>query len=59
MKLWARVRRFDGTRYVILVDMLWCLEGKPMIVKGEGFKHKYDEEPFDLFFADEAEVRMG
>lgn len=47
--LQARVQTFVGER-IIVVDHLWCGNGIPIRVWGDGYKFKMDEEPFELFW---------
>jgi len=51
--LQARVQTFSDGERVITVEHLWCYQGKPERVWGDGFKYKMDEEPFELFWAEE------
>ena len=48
-KLQARVQTFFGER-VLVVEYLWCWNGVPERIWGDGYKFKMDEEPFELFW---------
>jgi hypothetical protein len=47
-RLKAHVQTFLGPR-TIVVESVWCFDGKVERIFGEGSKYKFDEEPFVLF----------